>query len=212
MVEIIVANERLILLAEKVVFWPAKKLLLIADLHLGKSNHFRRSGIAVPNQVNDSNMERLIGLLKQYDPERVIFLGDLFHSHYNAEWEVFGQVLNAFAAIKFELVQGNHDIMSAHQYYKYGIHVYESPLPIGPFLLSHEPLTDTYEGYNLAGHIHPAVRLRGKGRQGLRLPCFYFGASQGLLPAFGAFTGLHTLTVKKEDRVFAVVESSVVEV
>uniref|UniRef100_UPI00404948A7 ligase-associated DNA damage response endonuclease PdeM n=1 Tax=Fulvivirga sp. TaxID=1931237 RepID=UPI00404948A7 len=203
-----IAGEDLQLLGEKAIFWQKYQLLLIADLHLGKANHFRRSGIAVPSQSNDQNIERLIVLLQQMSIKRVMFMGDLFHSHYNPSWEDFGTFLNSFSEIAFDLVIGNHDIMSEHQYTKYGINIYKDPIALDPFVISHEPLA-AFEGYNLAGHIHPGVMLRGKARQGIRLPCFYFGKSQGLLPAFGEFTGLHKLSIKKEDKVFPIVEGKV---
>ena len=91
-------------------------ILFLADLHLGKINHFRRSGIAVPLRANDKNVEGLIDLLNLTNPERVICLGDLFHSHYNPEWEVFGELIKHFGNSSFELVLGNHDIMSDQQY------------------------------------------------------------------------------------------------
>lgn len=212
MKEFVLKDMQLILLKEKALFIPKERVLLISDLHLGKVNHFRRSGIAVPQGANDKNIAPLIKLLQEHNPLRVIFLGDLFHSHYNPEWEVFAQVLQSFPAIRFELVQGNHDIMSSYQYEKLKIIIYKDQLKLGPILLSHEPIVGRYEGYNLAGHIHPAVKLHGKGRQGMRLPCFYFGENQGIMPAFGVFTGMHTITPKKGDSIFVIVDNSVVKV
>lgn len=211
MLEIELEKEKLVLLGEKAIYWSKHELLLIADLHLGKVNHFRRSGIPVPSQSNDQNIARLINLLQSHSIKRVLFMGDLFHSHYNPSWENFGTFIRSFPEIVFDLVIGNHDIMSEHQYEKYGINIFKNPLGIGPFVISHEPLAD-FNGYNLAGHIHPGVLLRGKGKQGIRLPCFYFSMNQGLLPAFGEFTGLHKLSVKKEDRVFPIVEGKVISV
>lgn len=205
-------GEDLQLFPEKALYWKRHDLLILADLHLGKVNHFRRAGIPVPEQANVANLERLIDLLKFIEPGRVIFLGDLFHSDYNEEWEVLGQVLDYFPGIKFELVEGNHDVMSPYQYEKHGIHVYKEDLVMEPFLLSHEPLEDNDSKlYNLAGHVHPSVRLAGKARQGMRLPCFYFGSKSGLLPAFGAFTGTYRLKPGKKDKVFVVVNNEVID-
>jgi metallophosphoesterase superfamily enzyme len=66
--------------------------------------------------------------------------------------------------------------------------------------------------YNLAGNIHPGVLLQGKGKQAVTLPCFYFGERQGILPAFGSFTGLARIQPKKEDRIFVIAESTVVKI
>lgn len=211
MQELVLKGVTLMLLPEKAIYLPNEKTLLLADLHLGKVNHFRRSGIPVPQKANDKNLDGLIFLLQKLSPQEVIFLGDLFHSHYNAEWEVFGQVLKAFENIKYKLVIGNHDIMSEYQYTKHKIEIIREPLAFGPLTFSHEPLEDS-EGYNLAGHIHPAVRLKGKARQGMRLPCFYFGKNHGLLPAFGEFTGSHSLKPKKGDQVFVILDDQVIGV
>lgn len=212
-VQVDIQNTAFQLLAEKAIYLNAYDTLLVADLHLGKVNHFRRSGIPAPTQANTENLDRLILLLQQLNPQRVLFMGDLFHSHYNEEWEVFGQTLKYFPSISFELVMGNHDILSEYQYIKHALKLHAKPITIDSLLISHEPVNDIPSGlYNLAGHIHPGVRLRGRGRQGVQLPCFWFGEKQGLLPAFGAFTGLAKLRPKKGDKVFVVVENKVIDV
>jgi DNA ligase-associated metallophosphoesterase len=209
--EVVIFNERLRLLAQKAVLWTDKKILLIADLHLGKINHFRKSGIPVPTKANDRNLELIIDLLNDTKPERVICLGDLFHSHYNPEWEVFGELIKHFNNISFELVLGNHDIMSRMQYSRKGIILHDT-LRIGRFIFTHHPMEEVeLECYNIAGHIHPGVNLRGKGKQSITLPCFYFGECSGLLPAFGMFTGLAKIYPKKEDKVFVIVEDKIME-
>ena len=205
-----IRDEKLELLPQKAAWLPDRRTLLAADLHFGKINHFRRSGIAVPPAANNKNAEALIDLLNLTKPERVIFLGDLFHSHYNEEWTVLGQILHHFSECAFELVRGNHDIMSEIQYRRYSIKVFEKSLTLGPFELTHEPI-EGFGGdrYNIAAHVHPGVRLVGKGRQALRLPCFYFGKSQGLLPAFGSFTGFAMVQPKKDDQIFVVTDDAV---
>lgn len=203
--DIEILDEHFVLYPQKAIFWKSQKALLISDLHLGKINHFRKAGIPVPAKANDHNLEVFLDVVALCKPQRVVCLGDLFHSHYNAEWEVFGEVVKHFSHIAFELVQGNHDIMGKYQYLRKGIQVYDS-LTMGKFLLTHHPLEEVPEGmYNIAGHIHPGVSLRGKGRQALTLPCFFFGERQGFLPAFGKFTGLARIAPKKQDKVYIVV-------
>ncbi len=210
--EINVFNETLELWPQKAVRWRKHNVLFISDLHLGKINHFRKSGIAVPTKANDRNLEILIDLLYLTKPDRVICLGDLFHSHYNPEWEVFGEVVRNFKYISFELVLGNHDIMSKIQYNRKGILLHDI-LRLDPFIFTHHPMSEmAQQCYNIAGHVHPGVNLRGKGKQSLTLPCFYFGECAGLLPAFGMFTGLATIRPRKEDKIFVIVEDKIVEV
>lgn len=194
----------------KAIFWREQNILLIADLHLGKARHFRKEGFPVPQEVGDQNYEMLIHLLLHYRPMRVIFLGDLFHSDYNAEWSEVSDLVQQFTSVQFDLVQGNHDILTDHAYAKAGIRLFKEALLIEQILLTHEPLEAVpSEVYNLAGHIHPCVWLRGRGRQRMRLPCYYFGAQQGLLPAFGAFTGMAEIKVCKGDQVFVLTEDTV---
>ena len=210
-IKVCVREINLTLLPQKAVFFEEYAILLIADLHLGKVNHFRRSGIAVPNSINTRNLELLIELIQQLKPKRVIFLGDLFHSHYNDEWEAFGQVVRHFKAIKFELLRGNHDIMSRLQYERCQLEVHEQ-LALDSFLFTHEPVDEIPSGkYNIHGHIHPGVRLQGKGRQAITLPCFYFGQQQAIMPAFGSFTGYVRIPVKKRDKVFVIADQKVIE-
>ena len=210
--DIQILDEHFVLFPQKAIFWRSQSELLLSDLHLGKINHFRKAGIAVPSKANDHNLEVLLDVIALCNPKRIVCLGDLFHSHYNEEWEVFGEVVKHYSHITFELVQGNHDIMGNYQYARKNIHVHDS-LVIGKFLLTHHPLELIPEGmYNIAGHIHPGVLLRGKGRQAMTLPCFFFSDRQALLPAFGKFTGLARIAPKKQDRIYIVAEDKVMSV
>lgn len=204
-----IRGEKLYLLPEKAIFWPKKQSLLIADLHLGKTNHFRKGGFAVPKDTPSKNWETLQLLFKKYHPKRVCFLGDLFHSAHNKEWKVFSDLIGNYSSIQFELVVGNHDVLKPEMYLELGFEVHTEFLIDSPFILSHEPI-EAKELYNLAGHIHPGVRLTGIAKQSLKAPCFYFGKQQGILPAFGSFTGLSQLPIKKEDRVFIIAAGQVI--
>lgn len=207
-----IAGEELWLLAEKAIYWPAQRSLLIADTHFGKVSHFRKHGIRVPTDAAKENLQKLEHLLYSTQAQKVYFLGDLFHSEMNQEWLAFKQVIALFPSTEFHLVGGNHDILDQASYYKARLELHPKPLRIGPFILSHEPLEGDFEGFNLCGHIHPGVRLKGQGRQVLKLACYFFDERQGILPAFGTFTGTHALTVKEGHRVFVVLEGKVIEV
>lgn len=208
-----VAGEQLLLHPFCGAYWEKEKMLLLADLHLGKAAHFRKAGFPVPSAVSHSNWDRLIALLLDFEPERVLFLGDLFHSDYNSVWEELAQLIHQFAHVRFELVIGNHDILDMENYERAGLTTHGTALTISPFLFTHEPTLASEQGwYNLAGHIHPCVRMRGAGRQRLRLPCFYFSPAGGILPAFGAFTGMGEVKPKAADQVFVIAEEKVLQV
>jgi DNA ligase-associated metallophosphoesterase len=212
-IDAIVAGENLVLHPFCGVYWEKEKMLLLADLHLGKAAHFRKAGLPVPQGVSNANWDRLISLLLDFEPARVVFLGDLFHSDYNGVWEELTQLFLQFSHISFELVIGNHDILDPQNYEKSGLVLHGTALAMPPFLFTHEPTMTSGQGfYNLAGHIHPCVRMRGPGRQSLRLPCFYFGHTGGILPAFGAFTGMGEVGPKKGDQVFVIAEEKVIRI
>ena len=197
----------------KGIYWEEEKTLLIADLHLGKANHFRKAGIPVPAEVKQSNFDKFAALLLDFNPEKVLILGDLFHSDFNQSWEDMIHIIKQFKHIKFELVIGNHDIMDLKRYQEANLHLHDEGLIIDPFIFTHHPLEEVPFGlFNLCGHIHPGVRLSGKGRATLRLPCFYFGEDQGILPAFGEFTGTYVIKPNKEDDVFVIAEEKVFKV
>lgn len=164
--------------------------------------------------MSDANHDRLIGLLLEFSPRRVLFLGDLFHSYYSEQHDELIDVLAPFReSVDFELILGNHDILSARRYEKLGLTVHPKPIVEGPFLFSHEPLEENLpKGYNVAGHLHPGIRLTGAGRQTMRLPCFWFGEHHAVLPAFGLFTGLATINPKSTDRVYVATDKAVLEV
>lgn len=194
----------------RAMYWQREKMLLISDLHLGKATHFRKSGIPVPQALGDVNWDKLASLLLEFQPERVLFLGDLFHSDLNVEWDEFCQLTTQFSRVQFELVPGNHDILFAQHYEKARLLLNPTISEIPPFLFSHHPLEVIPENYyNLCGHIHPSVCLRGNGRQTLRLPCFYFAENQGILPAFGAFTGTAEIQPRNGDQVFVIAEDEI---
>lgn len=189
------------------LYWERENTLLISDVHLGKITHFRKFGAAVPRKALHRNFDRLNGLLDHFEPRNILFLGDLFHSHINQEWELFHQwVKDCPAAIT--LVVGNHDIISPLRYENIGVSCCDQ-LKNGPFLMTHHPL-ETFEGFNISGHIHPAVRLSGDGRQTLRLPCFFISDRQLILPSFGAFTGSHVVDASPGDRIFALADGEIV--
>ncbi len=192
-------GQHLLLDPLKVLFWKEESLLLLSDIHLGKAGHFRKNGIAVPYNIHQQDLSRIDYLIGKYKPKKVIFLGDLFHSDLNAEWGPFADWLDN-KSIKMLLIKGNHDILSEEIYLATKIEVCDE-LALGPFLLTHERVTS--ELYNISGHVHPAVRLLGRAKQGISVPCFYFSKVYGLLPAFGSFTGTFKIKPVKGDQVFA---------
>ncbi len=190
-------------------FWVEKSLLLISDVHLGKVGHFRKFGAAVPQKAVHKNFMLLDEIITHFKPFQVCFLGDLFHSSINKEWQLFENWV-ARTPAEIILVAGNHDIISPLKFEGLGIPCLQE-LVLDTFLLTHHP-TEREALFNFCGHIHPAVRLQGFGRQRLKLACFFKKPTQLILPAFGQFTGTYFLEPSKEDEVFVIAEKEVVKV
>lgn len=202
----------LYLTPQKAIFWKNKEILIVSDLHFGKAGHFRKAGIAVPTFVHDNDFETLDLLIEQYKPSSLIFLGDLFHSDLNNQWKDLEEWINRHKNLPVHLVKGNHDILPTAFYEFPNVEIHKESLIMEPFIFTHIPLehTENPDLYNLSGHIHPAVTLKGKAKQSIKLPCFYFGKKSGLLPAFGKFTGNSLLNIKKEDLVYVITGKSVI--
>ena len=189
------------------MFWREKKMLLISDVHLGKISHFRKYGSAVPQNAITENFERLTRVVDRFKPEKICFLGDLFHSSLNLEWGLFENWMHDIYA-EVLLVVGNHDIISEIKYESLGIRIY-SELILENFLLTHHPeIRENY--FNFCGHLHPGFKLNGVGRQQVKLSCFYKSGEQMVLPAFGEFTGNYWISPNVGDQVFVITKNEVI--
>lgn len=206
---ITIKNQNFQMHAGSVLFWEEKSMLLISDVHLGKVSHFRKFGAAVPQQAIQKNFDALAEVTQYFKPASIVFMGDLFHSSLNKEWLLFEDWIKEQEA-KIILVAGNHDIISPIKYEKLAIKVV-SEITLDGFLLTHHP-EEREDFFNFSGHIHPAIKLTGFGRQTVRLSCFFKSNNQMILPAFGEFTGTHTLQPTKDSEVFAVLGDAIIPV
>lgn len=188
----------------------SRNVLFLSDLHLGKVQHFRKHGLSIPLQVEQENLNRLDEIISFYKPNHVYLLGDLFHSDYNVQWEHFRAFLADYPAAFFTLVLGNHDILERNQYAHPALILKETFILDEKMILSHYPIDEFPENqFNMAGHIHPAVRIKGLGKQSMRLPVFWIQKNQIVLPSFGLFTGSHVINPNKDDLVFGLADDEV---
>ena len=204
-------NELIQLLPQKVAFLPQHQTLVVADIHLGKASHFRKEGIMIPMPADCPDLKCLGELFDSLKPTTVVFLGDLFHSSLNQEWEDLKDFLCRYHTIRFVLTKGNHDILPSSVMEDTCIEVVHEWKVGEHLILTHEPLTDVKEErLNIVGHIHPGVLIKAKGRQCYRLPCFYHQGQCLILPAFGQLTGLHMLKKTPDAKIFPVLMDEVI--
>jgi len=206
----VIAGENCWLSPERCMFWESAETLVVSDLHFGKTGHFRREGIAVPQAVYQEDLHRLMSQIQYFKPKRIIFTGDLFHSAENSEHALFGRWRSSIDA-ELLLVRGNHDILSARDYEVLGITTHAHRYSDGVFDFVHDPaeFQSTKNGrHRVCGHLHPGIRLSGNGKQSLRLSCFYSTSGMTVLPAFSKFTGLALIAPQPGDRVYAVLPAN----
>ena len=190
-IDVDLAGEQVRLMPERALFWPGQATLVAADLHWGKTSAFRAAGVPLPAGTTRADLARLSSALDRTGAARLVLLGDLFHARTGLVDHTLAEISawrSAYPLLDVLLVRGNHDRRAGDPPPGLGFTVVDGPWPLGPFRLRHEPAIDRH-GYVHAGHIHPGCTLHGPGRQRLRLPCFVFGASVGLLPAFTEFSG-----------------------
>lgn len=212
MLEIECAREKLILLPDKAVFWPATQSLIVADLHFGKSAAFRFGGIPVPESTTTADLERLQRLIEATHAQRLIILGDLFHSRTGLQREMMDEVAawrERNAKLEIILVPGNHDRHAGGPPEHWNFQEVSALWADGPFLFSHEPL-EKESAYVIAGHIHPAIQLRDNYGPGIRSACFCFGPRRAILPAFGSFTGMANIKPMAGERIFVIGDGQII--
>jgi DNA ligase-associated metallophosphoesterase len=201
-ISVAVGGRQFWLLPEKAVWEPSKQRLYVADVHLGKAEHFQKSGLPLPVGADRDTLMRLAWVIGKVKASEVWILGDLFHSHENSSVEGWQKFRHALREVLFALVPGNHDVMSRKRYEELGLLVLNEKQEEEGWLFTHAPdvvRSKEEKPWTMVGHVHPGVRLRGKGKQVMRLPCFRIGEKEFWLPAFGKLTGSMEILPQKGD-------------
>ena len=213
MLEVVAGGQPLVLLADKAVWWPARRTLLVADLHVGKAASFRALGVPVPRGTTSTTLAALDALIEGWPARRIVFLGDFLHApeaHVPATLGALARWRARQARLELTLVRGNHDARAGDPPPGLAIEVVDEPLRLDGLALCHHPRPQP-GAYALAGHLHPCTSLGGPARDRLRLACFHLGPAVGVLPAFGSFTGMHPIRRLAGDRVYVVADGRVAE-
>jgi uncharacterized protein len=206
-------DQTFLLSPDRCIFWEQEKALILCDLHLGKTGHFRKSGIAVPQGVFKEDMQCLFSLIQQFKPQQLIIIGDMFHSRSNKEHDFFLKWRNDLYSLPIHLVMGNHDILERAWYDTASINVIDKQLTLDKFVFTHdiEDCEPCEDHYTFSGHMHPGISISGLSRQSLHFSCFYFTNMYAVLPAFSRFTGNFSIKPKKGEKVYAIVEKTLVK-
>jgi len=203
-------DESVELCADRALWWTRTRTLFVADVHLGKAAAFRAGGVPVPRGSTARDLARLEALVAATKAERLVVLGDFLH----AKRGVVPALETAFvawrtrhASLALTLVRGNHDAHAGDPPADWRIDVVAEPHALPPFLACHVPASPR-TGYALCGHVHPGVRLSGRGDDTARLPCFLIGRRRIILPAFGRMTGLAIVSPDPDETVVAIAGNS----
>lgn len=179
------AGERLMLDPAGALHWPATDMLIVSDLHLEKGSAFARRGMLLPPWDTHATLDRLTLLLRRYQPQVVVALGDSFHDPEGAARLPAGEIarLNAMTqAHRFIWVQGNHDPAPPARVGGDAVAEFATARLV---FRHHAAVGATGE---ISGHYHPKASIPARGGTVSR-PCFIADARRIILPAFGAYTG-----------------------
>lgn len=198
-----IAGEQVELLAGRALHWPARSRLLIADLHLGKADAFRRGGIALPTGGTGHDLERLDELLAATAARSLWILGDVLHgpsdtTHWRRGWDAWRA---RHGRLEIAALAGNHDRALASAGLE--LQLLGDAVVDGPFELRHAPAAGRAH-HVVCGHLHPRLALPGLPG---RWPGFWLQRATTVLPAFSRFTGGPGVERRAGDR-FAVCAGS----
>lgn len=206
-----IKDHKVILNSERSVFFPHTRTIILSDVHLGKAGHFRKNGLAVPNNVSSRDTKRLFDLVDYYSAEQLVIAGDFFHANLNSELELFKNKRTEYSELTMVLVKGNHDTWSDKKYEDLSFKLYDDSYNLSTDIIIRHEVKANESRYQICGHIHPGIRMKGPGKQYLRLPCFHYNDHQLVLPAFSLFTGLDTKFELKKQKSVVICENELVE-
>lgn len=201
-----IGDEAVELFAERALLWTRMRTLFVADVHLGKAAAFRAGGVPVPRGSTAADLARLAALVDASGAQRLVVLGDFLHAKAGVVPALDAAFLawrDAHPSLAITLVRGNHDANAGDPPERWGVDVVGEPHALPPFLACHAPASPR-TGYALCGHVHPGVRLSGRGDESVRLPCFVLGRRRAILPAFGRMTGLAIVAPSPDETIVAI--------
>lgn len=190
MVRLSFAGHDFAALPQGALFWPARRALLVADLHFEKASWFARSGQMLPPYDSLATLGDLAAIVAALNPVEIWCLGDSFHDGAGCErlaGEAQARLRRLTAAVRWTWITGNHDVGGGAAIADRCGGTVIDEIQVDGLLLRHEA-DPTDPRPELSGHFHPKLRVRLRGRSVSRR-CFVASATKLVLPAFGALTG-----------------------
>jgi len=175
-------GEVLTALPSGALYWSSQRMLIVSDLHLGKSERIaRRGGTLLPPYDTAETLARLSADIQARAPAMVVCLGDSFDD-LAAGAALDGvhrdTITHLQAGRHWHWLEGNHDPGPVELG---GEHV--AVLKIGPLTFRHIAEKSSGPG-EVSGHYHPKARVRHMSR-----PCFIVDKARLIMPAYGCYTG-----------------------
>ena len=173
-------------LPQGALFWPARRALLVADLHFEKASWFARFGQMLPPYDTLATLADLEALVAATGAGEIWCLGDSFHDAAGCERlpaRARDSLRALTAATRWTWITGNHDPVLGD---RCGGALTDEAVVDG-VVLRHEARADEMRP-ELSGHFHPKLRLRVRGKL-VQRRCFVATTRKLVLPAFGSLTG-----------------------
>lgn len=165
---------------------PEERTLVVADLHLEKGSAYAARGVMLPPYDSTATLAALAAAIRRHQPARVIALGDSFHDR-EAESRLSPEARAALGALQqgrdWLWITGNHDPAISRGMGGESA----AEVVLAGVTLRHEP-SASEGGCEIAGHLHPAAKVRMRGRA-IRRRCFALSARRCVMPAMGAYAG-----------------------
>lgn len=213
----------IILDANRVLYFEDLKMLVLSDLHLGKSGYFQKMGSAIPSHHHAADLARLSQLIEQYQAKEILINGDLFHAELTKDVPLFSSWLEKLKMqvedISFRLIRGNHDVKTPAYYKSLGFDEVDDFYLKNDFGFIHDPAdkelllkSPNPPRILVYGHVHAGMQIRGKAKQKVRKAAFVIDQTDSLteiyLPAFGTLTGIKTMNAQKKRSFYLIAENS----
>ncbi|MFN3020458.1 ligase-associated DNA damage response endonuclease PdeM [Chryseobacterium sp. TY3] len=206
--EIVFNDETWILTNQRALYWTSQNAVVLSDLHLGKTAHFRKNGIALPSQLIHKDLERLANMVEYFSASKVFVVGDFLHAGKNSELAHFKNWKQQFPQLEIILIKGNHDRIAEQHLQEIGVTKIHSSYIHKNIQLIHECVSES-DFFTISGHIHPGISLRLTTKKHLKLPCFVVQSTGIILPAFSSFTGLDTKEIEGDATFYAFSEEGI---